>query len=90
MSEKNIMHDCRINNYHGLCGSEVSMIAIDVAVHDVMMRSKASVAQLKWKVLTGGVIVRHNDDFRVKQIVQTTLTSLHACTYPLLTLLRSV
>ena len=34
MSENNIMHDCRINNYHGLCGSEASMFTTDVAVHD--------------------------------------------------------
>ena len=27
-------HDCGINNYHSLCGSEASMFTIDVAVHD--------------------------------------------------------
>ena len=26
--------DCRINNYHGLCGSEPSMFTIHVAVRD--------------------------------------------------------
>ena len=34
MPENNIVHDCRINNNHGLCGSEASMFTIDVAVHD--------------------------------------------------------
>ena len=34
MSGNNIMHDCGINNYHSLCGSEASMFTIDVAVHD--------------------------------------------------------
>ena len=34
MSGNNIMHDCRINNCHSLCGSDTSMFTIDVAVHD--------------------------------------------------------
>ena len=28
------MHDCEINNYHGLCGSEGSMFTTDVAIRD--------------------------------------------------------
>ena len=28
------MHDCRINNYHGLCSTEASMFTIDIAVRD--------------------------------------------------------
>ena len=34
MSGNSIMHDCGINNYYSLCGSEASMFTIDVAVHD--------------------------------------------------------
>ena len=34
VSGNNIMHNCGINNYHSLCGSEASKFTTDVAVHD--------------------------------------------------------
>ena len=34
VAENNKMHDCRINNYHGLCVSEASMFTTDVAVRN--------------------------------------------------------
>ena len=34
LTENNIMHGCRIGNYHGLYGSEASLLITDAAVRD--------------------------------------------------------